>query len=157
MVSQLTWTHTYLSHNGVKVVLLNRPGLSGDVDGIGYVNGGYHVSLLDGGSGGNIDNAGSYSDSSQVSGAYYASQGSAAFGGYNASSPSGNWVLFVSDLSGGDISTLTSWSLTIDAVPEPVDVALGIFLAIMVVILVVRRRDYFRQLAARMNTWINAV
>lgn len=31
----------------------------------------------------------------------------------------GDWTLFVTDVSGGDVMTLESWSLTIEGVPEP--------------------------------------
>ena len=39
-----------------------------------------------------------------------------SFYGLNAN---GNWTLFVADVSGGDVSTVTSWGLDIAAVPEP--------------------------------------
>jgi hypothetical protein len=35
----------------------------------------------------------------------------------NASS--GNWTLFVADLSSGDVSTIANWGLSITTVPEP--------------------------------------
>ncbi len=38
---------------------------------------------------------------------------------FNGVNPNGNWTLFMADLSGGDQSTLTSWTLEIAAVPEP--------------------------------------
>jgi len=40
--------------------------------------------------------------------------------------PNGEWTLFFADMSGGSVSTLTSWSLNIEPVPEPVTVALCI-------------------------------
>jgi len=39
-----------------------------------------------------------------------------SFAGLN---PNGNWTLFIADVSGGDVSTVTSWGLDIAAVPEP--------------------------------------
>lgn len=33
--------------------------------------------------------------------------------------PSGDWTLFIADLSSGSVSTITEWSLEITAVPEP--------------------------------------
>jgi hypothetical protein len=42
-------------------------------------------------------------------------------------SPNGTWTLFFADMSGGAESTVVSWGLDITAVPEPANVALGIF------------------------------
>ena len=39
-----------------------------------------------------------------------------SFNGLNAN---GNWTLYIADVSGGSVSTLTSWTLEIAAVPEP--------------------------------------
>jgi hypothetical protein len=42
--------------------------------------------------------------------------------------PNGAWTLFFADLSGGGSPTrIQTWELEITAVPEPVNVALGIF------------------------------
>ncbi len=38
--------------------------------------------------------------------------------------PNGSWTLFLADMAGGDASTLVSWGLDIEAVPEPVTWAL---------------------------------
>jgi hypothetical protein len=47
---------------------------------------------------------------------------------FNGAVADGPWTLYFADLSsGGGTSTLNSWSLNIEAVPEPVNVALGIF------------------------------
>jgi hypothetical protein len=46
----------------------------------------------------------------------------ASFNGGNAN---GNWTLFLADVSGGDVSTLNSWSLEIAAVPEPASLIEG--------------------------------
>ena len=45
---------------------------------------------------------------------------------WDNTSANGNWTLFFADLSPGDTSTLNGYSVTA-AVPEPVNVALGIF------------------------------
>jgi hypothetical protein len=37
----------------------------------------------------------------------------------NYTLPSGDWTLFLADMSGGNQSTLVSWGLTISTVPEP--------------------------------------
>jgi subtilisin-like proprotein convertase family protein len=52
--------------------------------------------------------------------------------------PNGTWTLFLSDLSGGETSTLVSWGLEIEAVPEPTTWALVGFGAIFLTIGVVR-------------------
>jgi subtilisin-like proprotein convertase family protein len=47
--------------------------------------------------------------------------------GFNTADPNGSWTLFFADLHSGDTSTLNSFSVGITAVPEPVNVALGVF------------------------------
>jgi hypothetical protein len=51
----------------------------------------------------------------------------ASFAGYN---PNNSWTLFFADVDIGSQNSLTSWSLEVSAVPEPVNVALGLFGAI---------------------------
>jgi hypothetical protein len=54
---------------------------------------------------------------------------SSAFTGYN---PNNTWTLFFADPNAGGTTTLNGgWSLSVDAVPEPVNVALGIFGGLM--------------------------
>jgi len=54
------------------------------------------------------------------------------------SSPSGQWTLFVADLSGGDVTTVNSWGLNITtAIPEPGAVLLSLLGGSM---MVMRRR-----------------
>jgi hypothetical protein len=48
----------------------------------------------------------------------------ANFRGLNAN---GTWTLFFADMVTGDQSTLQSWSLNISTIPEPANVALGLF------------------------------
>lgn len=59
--------------------------------------------------------------------------------GLNGLSPNGIWVLDIwnNGLSG---NTLASWSLDVTAVPEPVNVALGVFGLLFAVVIVARRR-----------------
>lgn len=38
---------------------------------------------------------------------------------FDGTDPNGTWTLFLADLSNGGLSTLTSWSLSIESVPEP--------------------------------------
>ena len=46
---------------------------------------------------------------------------------FNGLNPNDTWTLYFADLSAGDQTTFNGWSLNITAVPEPVNVALGIF------------------------------
>jgi subtilisin-like proprotein convertase family protein len=135
--------YAYLSYNGTSVVLLNRPGLAGDPAGIGYTTSGYNNVTLSAGSYNNINTT----QNPTPSGTYNPSAGSTAFASYNGMNPNGNWTLFISDLSGGDVSfsQLNSWSLTFNAVPEPVNVALGVFGAVLLGVAGWRRaRGYFK-------------
>jgi hypothetical protein len=46
---------------------------------------------------------------------------------FNGLDPNGSWTLFLADMSGGDQSTLASWSLEISIIPEPTTVAMMVF------------------------------
>ena len=113
----------YLRYNGTTVQLLDRPGLNNPSP-FGYTGMSFtsSFSLSDSGTG-SIDSYGG----TATSGTY---QPSMAFSAFNTLNPNGEWTLFFADLSGGDVgntTTLNSWSLDITVVPEPVNVALGIF------------------------------
>jgi subtilisin-like proprotein convertase family protein len=59
---------------------------------------------------------------------------------FNNSNPNGAWTIFFTDMAGGnDPSTLVSWGLEIEAVPEPTRLALGIFGILVIGVGVVRR------------------
>jgi len=133
--------YAYLSFNGTLIPLLNRLGV-GTGDAFGSALSGMNITLADGGANGDIH---LYSGAGAPTGIFSAdgrtisplsspssfdAAGSAtfanAFGGMN---PNGEWTLFFADVSGGGgDSTITSWSLDIiTAVPEPINVALGVF------------------------------
>jgi hypothetical protein len=114
----------YLSYDGVIVTLINRPGVSGS-DPLGYAGSGFNITLSDG-SYPNI-NTTSETAGSQVTGTYNPS-GSVAFASLDGLNPNGTWTLFLAnESSGGGSSTLVSWDLAINAVPEPTNVALAVF------------------------------
>lgn len=46
---------------------------------------------------------------------------------FNGMEASGDWTIFFSDQGAAGQSTVASWGLDVEAVPEPVNVALGIF------------------------------
>jgi hypothetical protein len=116
----------YLSYDGHIVTLLNRPGVSGS-NPLGFTGSGFSVTLSDGNFG-NI-NTTAEASGSPVTGTFNAADGSLAFGSaFDGLNPNGTWTLFLADESaGGGQSQLVSWSLSINAVPEPTNVALGIF------------------------------
>lgn len=152
--------YAYLSYGGVLVPLLNRIGVSSG-NPFGASGGGMSVTLSDSGSvnihaAGNGVLSGTYmADGENISptssaGSFNANGGSitldTTFGGMNAN---GEWTLFFADVSaGGGTSTLNSWSIDITAVPEPVNVALGIFAGVFLVVILARSqrvRRLFRQ------------
>ena len=100
--------YAYLSHGSTLVQLLTP---NSDVTGAGisitFHESGYAV----------------FPSSGTPSGDYTLS----GLSGFNTADPNGTWVLFFADQSPGDTSTLTSFSIGITAVPEPVNVALGTF------------------------------
>jgi hypothetical protein len=137
--------YAYLSYGGVLVPLLNRVGVTSG-NSFGYGNTGFDVTLSSSASGaqdvhfyGNYTP--SFNGSGQLTGTWqpdgrvidpqtspsgFDSASRVSFGSYNGLNPNGTWTLFIADLSSGGQSQLVSWSLDITAVPEPVNVALGI-------------------------------
>jgi hypothetical protein len=162
--------YAYLSYGGVLVPLLNRVGVTGTGggDAFGYGNTGFNVTLSSSGAN-NIhfyqNNSPSYS-SGQLTGTWqpdgraidpqsspssFDAPGTVTFGSYNGLNPNGTWTLFIADLSSGGQSTLVSWELDIAAVPEPVNVALGIFAGVFLVVAAARSPralKFFRQTPA---------
>jgi hypothetical protein len=53
---------------------------------------------------------------------------------FNGQNPNNTWTLFFADTVPGDQTTLNGWSLNITAVPEPVNVALGVFAGLLVAV-----------------------
>jgi len=128
--------YAYLSHDGVLVPLLTRVGTGGG-DTFGFSTSGMNVTLADGAAL-NIHNV-----TLPSSGGTYAPDGQhldtttlqpdgpstySTLASFDTTSANGDWTLFFADTSGGSQSTITSWSLDlITAVPEPINVALGVF------------------------------
>jgi subtilisin-like proprotein convertase family protein len=133
--------YAYLTHGDTLVVLLNRPGRSGNSP-FGYGDGGFNITL--GALGDDIhayQNIGTGYSTALANPDYawsadgrkvdpntvtFGSERSTSLGDYAGMNPNGTWTLFFADMSGGSVSTLAGWSLDIEAVPEPVPVALGI-------------------------------
>lgn len=140
-------------------VLLNRVGRTGG-NPFGYGDAGFNITLDDsamtdfhlyGGGGaptGSFQVDGRNVDPTTVTDA---SARTAFLSSFNNLDANGTWTLFFADLSGGDQSTLLSWSLEITAVPEPANVALGIFGGMFAMVACVRneRLRKFLGLAAK--------
>ncbi len=133
----------YLGHNDVLIPLLNQVGTGTGLESeptyyVGYGNAGFNnVTLADGGAGGDIH---SYGGTGVPTGTYAPDSGGVTFAQkFGGLDPSGNWTISFFDLStGGGTSQLTSWSLDITAVPEPVNVALSVFGGVFLAVIVVR-------------------
>jgi hypothetical protein len=164
--------YAYLSHDSSgTLILLNRAGTGLGASGstlhnYGYSGGGFNnITLSDNGGSGSIHSYGgttlnsaptpngSYTPDATGGATFYST-----FHGQDLSS--GNWTLFFADLSGGSVATLTGWSLDITAVPEPVNVALGIFGGVLGVGGLCRTRlvrNRLHRCWVGVNHWIDAV
>jgi hypothetical protein len=138
--------YAYLSCDGKLVPLLNRVGV-GTGNSVGYGATGFDVTLSSSAAN-NIhlyqNYSPTYDTSGQLTGTWqpdgrtvnpglassspgsFDAPGTVTFGALNGLNPNGTWTLFVADLSPGGQSQLVSWELDITAVPEPVNVALGL-------------------------------
>jgi hypothetical protein len=97
---------------------------------------------------GNTDSSPSYNLTSLIQGqslssgsptTYTVDFGTPAFqSAFNGQNPNNTWTLFFADTRAGDQTTLNGWSWDITAVPEPVNVALGVFGGLFAVVGLVR-------------------
>ncbi len=112
---------------------MNQPGVS--VDWFGAESSGMNITLSDTG-GSSIQNVtGGYGTA--LTGTYQADQ---TLGTFNNSLANGTWeIYFASQESGGGNAVLNSFTLNIEIIPEPVNVALVSFLAAVLVWTGVRR------------------
>ncbi len=154
--------YAYLAFNNGSVVLLNRIGRTADdpfgssTSGFGTSGSAFSFTFDDAAE---FDIHG-YSGGSPITGTYQpdgrtadplvtvdTDARGAGLTSFNNASPNGNWTIFFADMSGGnDPSTVASWSLEIQVVPEPVTTALGIFAGILAVVGVARN--------PRVRNWI---
>ncbi|CAG1773063.1 hypothetical protein BAC2_03487 [uncultured bacterium] len=124
--------YAYLTHGSGFSVLLNRVGRTGSAP-FGYGDAGLSVTFDDEAVGpADIHSYQSVSGSSVSGGAAWRPDArdvdpatvletdarSAFLSSFVGVDPNGEWTLFVADLSGGEVSQVTSWGLVI-AVPEP--------------------------------------
>lgn len=166
-----------LSYGGVLVPLLNRVGVTSG-DGFGYGDTGFGVTLSSAGAN-DVHSYGSHSPSfngdGQLTGTWqpdgraidplsapgsFDSASRVGFGSFNSMNPNGSWTLFVADLSGGGQSQLVSWELDITAVPEPVNLALGVFAGVFLVVILANSRgvrNWLHRWRGAFVQWVNAV
>lgn len=118
-----TWNgdlYAYLVHGGGHTVLLNRVGVPGAPN--GYGDDGFAVTLSDSGAN-NIHNYQSFAYSlngnGQLTGIWQPDGVGFAAGNFIGLDPNGSWSLFITDYSGGDITTVTSWGLDLNIVAVP--------------------------------------
>ena len=116
--------YAYISNGSALVQLLNpNPAVS---------TSGFNVTFVEG-----ADNPIPAGGSGDLSGINYTAYSDLS--AFNSTDPNGSWTIFFADLSPGDTSTLNGFTLNITTVPEPVNVALGIFALIMFVTIKVWR------------------
>ena len=154
----------YLSHDGALIPLLNRVGtgtgsMSDPTYYFGYGDAGFSGVTLSDSASVNIHN---YGGGFIPGGTYQPDSGGLTFAGtFGGLGADGGWTLFLADLSsGGGQSTVVSWSLGITAVPEPVNVALGIFAGVSACVVVARSRRVrgrVQRWRAAVTQWIDAV
>jgi subtilisin-like proprotein convertase family protein len=149
--------YAYLSYGGVLVPLLNRVGVTSG-NALGYGDAGFNVTLSSAGAY-DVHAYGSHNPSfsgGQLTGTWqpdgraidpqgdpstFDSASRLNFGSFSGLNPNGTWSLFIADLSAGGQSQLVSWELDITTVPEPVNVALGIFAGVFLVATLVRSQQ----------------
>jgi len=143
--------YAYLSYGGALVPLLNRVGTAtGDQNqpqySFGFSTSGFgSIYLDDEATAGNIHGV-----ATPVSFASYRpDSGATSLTAFDNKNPNGTWTLFFADLSNGEQSQIVDWSLQIEAVPEPVPVALAIFAGVFVVSAISRSRHVRGFLRAR--------
>jgi hypothetical protein len=131
--------YAYLRHQTAGgtgfTVLLDRVGtttgnpLGSGLSGFGPGGDGTPFRLTDSASYGDVHAGSSPIYAGHLTGTWQVDQsgGANSFVSFHGLNPLGTWSLFFADLSGDNVSTLNGWGLEITAVPEPVNVALGLF------------------------------
>jgi subtilisin-like proprotein convertase family protein len=122
--------------NGGFAVLLNRSGMTA-LNGFGYGDAGFNITLTDlavtdvhsyGGNGGG-QLPGTWQPDGRAINPQFAFDTvgrTAMLNSFDNLDPNGTWTLFVADMAGGYQSTLTSWGMQVNVVPEPSPVALTV-------------------------------
>ena len=111
--------YAYLVHSSGFSVLLDRvgQGVSG-VSAFGYGDAGMNVNLA--ATGTSIHQYGGNSTiSATPTGSWQTDNTSGSLASFLSTNPNGTWSLFIADLSGGGVSTVSSWGLQMDIVAVP--------------------------------------
>ena len=123
------WTgdlYAYLVHSSGFVVLLDRVGTPGAAFGFGAGN--MSLTLADNGFNSQVITANIHGGGANASGLFNPDNDNAgtattgasgSLGSFLGTSPNGTWSLFVADLNGGGVTTIQSWGLQMEIVPEP--------------------------------------
>ncbi len=133
--------YCYLQHSNALSVLLNRPGRTAG-NTFGYADSGFNLTLMDLSTNGNIHTyqgmvtpaagqplTGVWSPDGRTTSPASVLDTDPSLAGlslFNNMNASGNWTLFIADLSPGGTSVLTSWQLNFLPVPEPSVEAMGV-------------------------------
>ena len=140
----------YLSHDGVLVPLMNRVGV-GSADPFGYSDAGLNVKFTDGATDSIhfYQSIGGYSIAGEAlwkpdgreinpitsAAAAFDAAGTINLSAFNGPNAGDDWTLVFADVAaGGGAPTVVSWGLDIEAVPEPVNVALGVFAGVALLV-----------------------
>lgn len=164
--------YAYLTHGSGTAVLLNRVGV-GVSDPLGASGSGLTTLILsssvannihfnlDGGTTGTYAPDGRTIDPLSAAADFDSASTTANFSSFNGTSPNGVWTLYFADVvGGGGTPNLTSWSLDVTAVPEPANVALGIFAGLFGAVGLVRSRPVRTRVQRwwiGLNQWLDAV
>jgi hypothetical protein len=151
--------HVDTGNQTASAILLNRIGITGGTP-FGNTGAGMSVTL-------SSDTATDYGNirdaaSGVITGTYNPDNALGSLVVFNGMTGNGTWKLFLADLSGGNQSTVVNWELDlgVTAVPEPVNVALGIFAGVFLLVIVAGSRpvrDRVQRWCAAMVQWIDAV
>jgi hypothetical protein len=144
--------YAYLQHGSGFAVLLNRSGRTSNsgAGSVGYLDGGFDITLREGAANGDIHNYQSISapdggvltglwepDGRNVSplGVLGTEARTATLTAFAGMHGGGDWTLFVADLSSGGAGTLEGWTLAVTgvAVPEPTAVVIVSAVALLMV------------------------
>ena len=124
--------YAYLSYTPVTgssslLTLMNRPGHLAST--YGYGDAGFNGTILrDTVTLGNIESYGGNGGAALGAVAYKPNDGTDSFASqFGGKDANGTWTLYFADLEGASESTVLSWSLNLDVIPEPTHIALGIF------------------------------
>ena len=126
--------YAYLLHGSTLAVLLNRVGkTSGNPD--GYADAGFDVTF-DSGSDIHYYQSESpvFNTAGQLTGTWAPDGGTTLASSFYGQDASGDWTLFIADMSSGDSGNLESWSLQVTDVPAVPEPATGLAAGLLVLL-----------------------